>query len=58
MFNYVEPDFIPLSPNEIIPTAFEMNIKRLKTSHTPSSSNTKSSIGQQLSGLLKEEKST
>jgi hypothetical protein len=60
VFHYVELDVVPNSPIEfittgVIPTDPLMNIKRLKTSHTPSSSNTKSSIGQQFSRLLQED---
>jgi hypothetical protein len=54
VFHCIEPDVVPDS--QVIPTASPMNIKRLKMSHTPSSSNTKSSIGQKFVGLLQEDR--
>jgi hypothetical protein len=41
---------------KVILTAPETKVKRLKTFHTPTTSNTKSSIGQQFSKLIQEDK--
>jgi nitrate reductase beta subunit len=56
VFNYVERYFVPSSLTEVIQTSPKMDRKRMKTSHVPSSSNTKSIIGQQFSMLLQEDK--
>ena len=63
VFDYVEPDVVPDLPSkviriEVILTTPETKIKRLKIFHTPSSSNRKSSIGQQFSKLIKEDKNS
>jgi hypothetical protein len=55
VFHYIEPNIVPDSPIEVIPTAPPTKLKRLNMSHTPSSSNTKSSIGQLFSRLLQED---
>jgi hypothetical protein len=54
-FYYVERDVVQDSPIEVIPTALPTNLNRLKTSHIPSSSNTKPRIGHQFSRLLQED---
>lgn len=55
MIDYVEPNMVANSPTKVIPSALPTNIKRLKMSDTPSSSNWKSSIGQQFSMLQQED---
>jgi hypothetical protein len=55
VFDYTEPDFVASSAIEVIQTTLEINMKRLKMSHAPSSSNTKSNIDQQISRLLQED---
>lgn len=57
MFDYVVLDTVPSTPTKLVETISKMHIpsnpKMLKTSHTASSSQTNSSIGQKILGCYK-----